>query len=435
MLIRLQTKDGTKRLEVDDKCSLLDLRTKIEQEFKIPVTQQQLSARGPPKAELKSADNGKTITALGFQHGELLLLSYTGHIEDQTAPVKTAIVGGNVTTVADKPTLPEDDALKSLGEIKRHWKMEEFMARNAMLEFQIQNQKQAHTAKVSIPSAAGDNFTRFLQSGQFLQKRFAHLYGFVNDDMVEVEVIYEPPQETTVEEYTLLEDPNKAQLDQLVEHLGLQRVGCIITHFPRSAPADWPDDKAWVDMPCASELVDVARLQCDVRQTDQSAAQKFVFLSVSQRPDGNASWEAYQVSDQLGELVENGAVAVVQDSAKNVKVKDGRKFLVENKPTDEAPVEFFFNSVAVAQHEGVFRSSFPASNRADAQTVEKLRSVISTKGDQYVERIRDFHLLLFVYGMLDTSSMNNLCDIVLERDQSSCEGFELLINSFAGIDS
>ena len=112
MLIRLRTKDGTKRLEVDAQQSLLDLRTQIEREYKIPVTQQKLSAevrpirslycgvrcrsdvsccdrrvfnrmlpkpsetlQGRPPTELKSSDNGKTLNGLGLQHGDMLLLS------------------------------------------------------------------------------------------------------------------------------------------------------------------------------------------------------------------------------------------------------------------------------------------------------------------------------------------------------------------------
>lgn len=44
MIIRLRTKDGLKRIEADVNCNLLDLRTQIEREFKIPVTKQKLSA-------------------------------------------------------------------------------------------------------------------------------------------------------------------------------------------------------------------------------------------------------------------------------------------------------------------------------------------------------------------------------------------------------
>jgi nuclear protein localization family protein 4 len=436
MLIRLRTKDGTKRLEVDAQQSLLDLRTQIEREYKIPVTQQKLSAEGRPPTELKSSDNGKTLNGLGLQHGDMLLLSYDGNIEDANAPVKTAIVGGNVTTVVDEPKLPEDDALKKLRDVKMQWKMEDFMAFRAKLEFKISPQKQAHCARISMPTAASQSFSQYMQELNFLQKRFAFLYGFVNDSNVEVEAIYEPPQEGTTEQFLLLDDPRAAQVQHLVESLGMQKVGVLMAHFPRSAPANHPENQPWVDTPEPAELIEVARQQLEVSQTDQEAGNTFVFVSVTQDHGGNPKWEAYQASDQLVDLVKEDCLAPSQTDQSKIRVREGRTFLVENKPAELAEVQFFFNNVAITQHEGVFRSNFPASNRLEQPTAEHLRMCIKKNQQQYVERIRDFHLLLFVSHMLhDESSLNVMCDTVLQRDQSSMDGFEMLLNSLAGIDS
>lgn len=68
------------------------------------------------------------------------------------------------------------------------------------------------------------------------EQRMAWLYGYYSEDpnvkdgvRLNIEAIYEPPQEGAQEGYIELEDPNRKKADRLAESLTLERVGIIYT--------------------------------------------------------------------------------------------------------------------------------------------------------------------------------------------------------------
>ena len=68
------------------------------------------------------------------------------------------------------------------------------------------------------------------------EQRMAWLYGYYSEDpnvkdgvRLNIEAIYEPPQEGAHEGYIELEDHNRKKADLLAESLTLERVGIIYT--------------------------------------------------------------------------------------------------------------------------------------------------------------------------------------------------------------
>lgn len=73
---------------------------------------------------------------------------------------------------------------------------------------------------------AGNNFTSYMHRLGFEQCRMGFLYGTVDEtNQVKVEVVYEPPQESTHEGFELLEDPRAERVEALAQALKLQKVG------------------------------------------------------------------------------------------------------------------------------------------------------------------------------------------------------------------
>ena len=72
---------------------------------------------------------------------------------------------------------------------------------------------------------AGNNFQSYMRRLGFEQCRMGFLYGTVNEkNEVKVEVMYEPPQESTHEGFELLEDPRMERVEALATALKLQKV-------------------------------------------------------------------------------------------------------------------------------------------------------------------------------------------------------------------
>ena len=84
-------------------------------------------------------------------------------------------------------------------------------------------------------------------------------------------------------------------------------------------------------------------------------------------------------------------------------------------------------------------SGFAIENRpTDPQGSHSMSTYLRArraKNQPFLQMIGDLHFLLFLSNLLDMSTdMPILCSKVVERDSSDLDGFQMMINCYAGID-
>jgi nuclear protein localization family protein 4 len=83
-------------------------------------------------------------------------------------------------------------------------------------------------------------------------------------------------------------------------------------------------------------------------------------------------------------------------------------------------------------HEGGISTSFPVENRLHPiQTVDDLKDALC-KDKPYEERLRDFHLLLFLAKHLDINDLVTIASAVHNGEEVP-EGYRLIIDCLAGL--
>ena len=103
------------------------------------------------------------------------------------------------------------------------------------------------------------------------------------------------------------------------------------------------------------------------------------------------------------------------------------------KDTDEVDNDFFLCAVKILDYESNLLTDFAVENRLDrAQSKAELRGMLRKhERKPYVERLSDFHLLLWLSkSHLDMSDMSLICDCV-KNGTSIMEGYRQIIDSIA----
>eukprot|EP00879_Flechtneria_rotunda_P011209 GHRR01011707.1.p1 GENE.GHRR01011707.1~~GHRR01011707.1.p1 ORF type:complete len:233 (+),score=91.74 GHRR01011707.1:411-1109(+) len=203
MIIRLRSRDGLERLQVDDNATVSGLQLVIQQQLGVPLEQQRLSK----EPALLTARNGTSISllteqpyaplkSLGVNHGDVLYLLYD--IERQVEP-------------AYKP-----GPLDSSRPFGSHVTVADIVAKQRRIE----RQGKATVEAVSFDRSAANVFQQYCQSAlAFSIKRGGILYGTVGDDnLIRVEFVYEPPQQGGQDELVLeRHTPQEAQVLLIVD--------------------------------------------------------------------------------------------------------------------------------------------------------------------------------------------------------------------------
>ena len=86
---------------------------------------------------------------------------------------------------------------------------------------------------LKVDATAVNIFQSFVLMRQWSLMRLGYLYGTVEKGVVTAHCIYEPEQQGSKVDVTLLPDEREARVDKLSALFGLQRVGIIVTHQPR----------------------------------------------------------------------------------------------------------------------------------------------------------------------------------------------------------
>jgi nuclear protein localization family protein 4 len=106
--------------------------------------------------------------------------------------------------------------------------------------------------------------------------------------------------------------------------------------------------------------------------------------------------------------------------------------MVERKDVFDVDNDFFLVTVPILDHEGAISTTFPVENRLHPiQTVEDLKDVLR-KDKPYGERLRDFHVLLFLAKHLDINDLFMIAKACHDGDDVP-EGYRLIIDCLAGL--
>ena len=406
-------RDGTERVEVDDKCTLSQLRTLIETQFGVPTNDQTLSLdqgllmSKTPEAhdDLKPGrkNDGKQLKALKIEHGTIVYMVYS--VERKVTTCTAASHNDTRGLIGGKMTL------------------------NAMIAAQtrIETQEAPNVESLSIDGHAANGFQAYVNGTLgFNQMRFGWMYGTCDESgEVRVHCVYEPEQEGAEDSFALVEDSDEdARADSIAESLGMTKVGMV---FNITTTKERPDYTL-----SAFEVRTMAKYQS--KYGDKFVTAVVMMLEDEDEGTPQVSFEPFQVSNQCVKLYDDGwfhdepcenpghtrltkEVIVADKVSKDVTEVDNDRWLVP---------------VKILDHEGPWRNKFPVENRLHpVQTVEDLRDAVSGSG-QFYAKLADFHLLLFLSKHLDANDMAVVAVSVAERGEIP-EGYQLIINSLAGV--
>ncbi|KAL4177662.1 hypothetical protein KRP22_002592 [Phytophthora ramorum] len=426
MLVRVRSKNGTWRVgDLSPSSTIADIKRWVFEQHSLAPQQQQLAL--DQHGAQKTTDT-QTLRELRVGHGDMLFLDYDGETVATGGVVGTKInADGTLTRVAyhdraDKQSFRP--GMKSLRDMKMHWTLGEFMRMDAQFEFKISAQKEPQVAKVHLDGASCNDFQAYLRQFAFQQSRCGWLYGSVDAETKEVtvEFIYEPPQEGNPYGFEVLDDPDADKVDAVAEALGFEKVGWVFSHPPRE------DEDFHFS---AREVLLAAQLQADAGGKESL----FLTLKVTLDKEGQASFEAFQVSDQCVEMFAAGVLAENEQNPKACAVNDTFTVLVEAKPAKEVDNNFFLCVVPVLPLESTLRCEFPKLNREGSY---RNRAALKTqlqkyRNEPYAKRLSDFQLLVFLSDFLDVQTdIPVICQAVRDPNVPLDSGYPILIDSVAG---
>lgn len=413
MLIRLRSRDGLERIQLEDGASVTALMLAIQQQLGVPLEQQRIS-RDPA---LLTAKDGAGISllndyreaplqSLGVSHGDLLFLLYD--MERQVAP-------------AYKPG-PLDS--------NRPFGSKVTMADIIAKQRRVERQDKAAVEGVSFDRAAANAFQQYCNSAlAFSIKRGGICYGTVGEDnIVRVEFVFEPPQQGSQDELLLERGtPQEAQADFLAGVLGLQKVGWVFCQANKER--DW--------------IVSSGELQAMAAMQDEMGPKSVTVLVTWDANDhgGNVHFEAFQCSEQAVQLYKDGWFVPESEPSGISKMRNPKEpnveqaVIVASKDADSVDNDWFLCACAILDHTGPLLSSFPVENRLIPQSASSLREHLRKHSSlPYSGRLADLHLLLWLAGQPNLDQADMLAIVEAVRDKGELmEGYKVIIDSIAGV--
>ncbi|KAG4187669.1 hypothetical protein ERO13_A08G115800v2 [Gossypium hirsutum] len=409
MLLRIRSRDGLERVQVGGPhVSISQLKALIESQFQIPIHNQTLStdrnlllAKTP--ADLlrftDMSDPSRPLSSLNLSHGSVVFLYYQG---------ERTVRGG-------PPVCPA-------GSFGRKMTMDDLIAKQT----RITRQESPHCDSVSFDRDSANAFQRYVnETLVFAVKRGGFMYGTVSEEgRVEVDFIYEPPQQGMEDDLILLRDPEEEKLvDAIAAGLGRKRVGFIFTQTIMQDKKDYNFSN--------KEVLQAAELHAESRLKEWVTV--VVKLEATEDGDADVHFEAFQMSDMCVKLFKEGWFVTEfgeDDDPKLSKMK--KEVVVGGKDVKEVDNDFFLVVVKIIDHQGPLSSTFPIENRNNLVTMRTLKNHLDrTKSLPFVKRIADFHLLLFLamsHGL--GSDVPALAECV-STETAVPEGYQLLIESMA----
>lgn len=327
MLIRIRSRDGLERLTIDNPhVTISQLKTLIQHQLHIPISSQVLStnqnlllAKTPSEiAQFTDMSDPQTpISALGVTHGSIV---YLAHDTQRT-------VSGPTFSPA--------------GSFGRKMTMDDLIAK----QMRVSRQETPHCASVSFDRDAANAFQHYVnETLAFAVKRGGFMYGTVADDgAVEVDFIYEPPQQGTEENLILMRDTDEERLvDAIAMGLGMRRVGFIFTQTISQNKKDYTMSNR--------EVIQAAELHGESELKEWVTA--VVKLEVNEDGGADVHFEAFQMSDTCVKLFkEEWFVTDIGDELDPKLSRMKKDVVVGVKDTREVDNDFFLVLVKILDHQ------------------------------------------------------------------------------------
>ncbi|KAJ8748426.1 hypothetical protein K2173_003063 [Erythroxylum novogranatense] len=410
MLIRIRSRDGLERISVDNpNVTVSQLKTLIQNQLQIPSHNQTLSTNQnlllakSPSDLLRftdMSDPNTLISALNVGHGSIIFLAYDG---------ERTIAGPAVTPA---------------GSFGRKMTVDDLIAK----QMRVSRQEIPHCESVSFDRDCANVFQHYVnETLAFAVKRGGFMYGTLSDEgKVEVNFIYEPPQQGLEENLMLLRDPDEEKLvDAIASGLGMRRVGFIFTQTIMQDKKDYTLSNR--------EVLQAAELHAESELKEWVTA--VVKLQVNEDGAADVHFEAFQMSDMCIRLFREGWFETEIGEDDDPKLSQMKKDVVVGvKDVREVDNDFFLVVVKILDHEGPLSSSFPVENRATEVTMRALKNQLDRmKSLPFVKRISDFHFLLFMARFLDLSSDVPILAECVRTQTPIPEGYQVLMNSMASM--
>lgn len=293
-------------------------------------------------------------------------------------------------------------------------------------QMKVTRQENPHCELVSFDRDAANAFQSYVnESLAFGVKRGGFMFGRVSEEgKVEVDFIYEPPQQGTEESLILLRDSSEERLvDAIAVGLGMRRVGFIFTQSISQNKKDYTLSNA--------EVLQAAELHAEGDLKEWVTA--VVKLEVNEDGGADVHFEAFQMSDMCVRLFKEGWFETKIGEDVDPKLSIMKKDVVVGvKDTKEVDNDFFLVVVKIFDHQGPLSSTFPIENRNTPVTMRALKCHLDrTKSFPFVKRISDFHLLLLLARFLDLNADVPALAECVQTQSSVPEGYQLLIESMA----
>jgi nuclear protein localization family protein 4 len=441
IIIRVRGRDGTFRYEVDPNVTIGTVKSLVQKDTDVPPEHQKLSI-DPKGAPLS---NMTTLSQANITHGTMLFLTYDPNVVKSKQDMEIERQKEQM-----KKELGDMSDLRNLGLKYRskNWTLESYNKLVEQYKIRIKHQTYAIARTAIVDRQAGQSFQQFLIDYAFQLQRVGYLYGntvpaekplvdekTLKSDMeyfdeneqyedVQIKVIYEPKQCGGPDKFVEIVDQEeqmiRSRADALASLLDMKPVGWIFSHNgDREVPL------------LALEILRAAELQSKYGKT-------FVTVVVSPNEEGRLEFEAYQVSKQCVELYEKGLLSAHPTNPEIIVSK--KEVEVERKMTTQIDCLLLTCNVAISSADFGLQVGFPIRNRPSPeyqQSMVKLKEILlerKRKNQPFVQRISDFHLLLFLTDYLSLDSdFPVLCEAIKKRNNSMIGNFENLIESYAGI--
>lgn len=296
--------------------------------------------------------------------------------------------------------------------------------------------QKARVQSVRIDSDASTFFQSFPLQRSWKLMRFGYMFGKYDEPnrRVSVHAIYEPPQEGNETGYRLGADARERTVELIAATLGLEHVGIIVTHQPRDS------NEAVLS---GTELLLAAR--------DQSRfGDHCVIVTVA--PDAatqQVTAQGWQTTEQCVRLFQMGTLqpsqqqlgfinsSIALEVAKDEKDAKGRPVCVVKEATHEIDCRFMTGYCAIEQFRSdivenrFLRSDRPGERPIAWANVDAFFKDEKRVGKEFPEKMRDFHLLVFVVEQMlkhgegfDDSHVKELIAGILKKDQVATARFE-----------
>ncbi|KAM1257192.1 hypothetical protein ACFX15_030578 [Malus domestica] len=409
MMLRVRSRDGLERVTVENPQSttVSELKSLIQTQLRIPFQNQTISTSqnlllAKTQEEIARftdmANPNTSLTALNLAHGSIVYLAYDG---------ERRVAG---------------PAFHPAGSFGRKMTMDDLIAK----QMKVTRQENPHCELVSFDRDCANAFQHYVNDTlAFATKRGGFMYGTVSEEgKVEVDFIYEPPQQGTEDNLVFYRDPEEEKaVEAIAMGLGMRRVGFIFTQSVSQDKKDYTLSNR--------EVLQAAEFHAESGLKEWVTA--MVKLEVNEDGGADVHFEAFQMSDICIRLFKEGWFETEIGEGDDPKLSKMQKDVVLGvKDTKEVDNDFFLVVVKIFDHQGPLSSSFPIENRNTPVILKALKTHLDrAKNLPLVKRISDFHLLLLLARFLDVANDVPALAVCVHKQSPIPEGYQLLIETMA----